>query len=55
MKRPNLFALTRSEQRVVILIVLILLTAAIVKHYRQPRVRAFPTRSTPAVEKSGTP
>jgi len=55
MKWPNLFALTRSEQRVVILIVLVLLTAAIVKHYRQPQVPAFPTRSTPEVEKKGTP
>ena len=55
MKWPNLFALTRSEQRLVILIVLVLLTAAIVKHYHQPRVRAFPTRSAPEVEKSGTP
>jgi len=50
-----MFVLTRSEQRVVILIVLILLVVAMVKHYREPRIHAFPTRSVSAGETATMP
>jgi hypothetical protein len=53
-KWPNLFVLTKSEQRVVILIVLILLAAAVVKRLREPKIHPFPTRS-PAPVESTTP
>ena len=55
MKWPRMFVLTRSEQRVVILIVLILLVVAMVKHYREPRIHAFPTRSVSAGETATMP
>jgi hypothetical protein len=50
-----MFVLTKSEQRVVILIVLTLLAAAMVKRYREPRIHAFPTRSAAAGETATTP
>ena len=50
MKWPNLFVLTKSEQRVVILIVLILLAVAIAQHYRQARLKPFPRRTPAPVE-----
>ena len=47
MKAPELFVLTKREQRVVAVIVLVLLLAALTKHYRYARAHgASPITTT---------
>jgi len=48
MKAPELFALTKREQRVVAVIVLVLLLAALTKHYRYGRTHAASPVTTTA-------
>jgi len=65
MKTPqHIFALTKSEQRVVILILLALLVGAITMHYREKQSHistpaadhaATPVSTTPATDEQATP
>jgi hypothetical protein len=58
MKTPELFALTRREQRVVAVIVLVLLLVALTKHYRYARTHgASPvtTKTQPVVSPASSP
>jgi hypothetical protein len=48
MKWPGIFVLTKREQRAVILIVMALLAATIVKHYRNQESQVPSARSTSA-------
>jgi hypothetical protein len=48
MKLPDLFLLTNREQRAVIVIVLALLTATLVKSYRDGRFSPAPEMLVPA-------
>jgi hypothetical protein len=61
---PHIFALTKSEQRVVILILLALLAGTIAMHYREKHSRistpaadhpAAPVSRTPATHEQATP
>jgi hypothetical protein len=42
----NIFELTRSEQRVVIFIIVVLVAAAFAQHFLEKRSRPAPTKST---------
>jgi len=42
----NIFVLTKNEQRVVIVVVMVLLAATLAKHYRDNRSRIPATTST---------
>jgi hypothetical protein len=57
MKTPqHIFALTKSEQRVVILILLALLAGTIAKHYREKQSHiSTPAADHPAATVSTTP
>jgi len=46
MKAPGLFALTKREQRVVAVIVLVLLLAALTRHYRYARAHGASPMTT---------
>ena len=58
MKAPELFVLTKREQRVVAVIVLVLLLAALTKHYRYARahgVSPVTTTTQPFVSPIASP
>jgi len=42
----NIFALTKGEQRVVIVVLMVLVAAMLTKHYLDNRSQPLPTRST---------
>jgi hypothetical protein len=54
MELPGVFELTKREQRAVILILMALLAAAIVKHYRDQQSLGHPT-TTISAEPNVTP
>jgi hypothetical protein len=51
----NLFALTKREQRVVITVVVLLVGAALAKHYLDMRSEPPPARSTSTLSPTVTP
>ena len=49
MKLPGIFELTKAEQRTVVLIVLALVAAAMIKHYREPEITSAAANPGPPV------
>jgi len=48
MKLPGIFELTKREQRVVILTMIVLLAGAVAKRYHDAREAVIPAKSAPA-------